>query len=155
MDLRHADMQRYLSWRADTAVLLYNPRTVSDSNDFAWWFVDYMRSRLPQELLTKRDRADFRAHLMSISLRAIELASIFARSKALYRIIVTPPLLREAGSGPLVARFNEGEMEMTDQRGEGRDVVELTTRPGLTRAGDAEGNNYDQVSTLVKAGVCC
>lgn len=115
-----------------------------------------MVSRLPQKHLTTSDRASFRTQLTNICQGALEIASIFARSRAIFRIMVTPPLRRVGGSGaPLTIRFSEQDMEMVNQRRENAELVEVTARPGLVKVGNAEGKNYDQVITLVKAGVCC
>ncbi|KAK8038035.1 hypothetical protein PG994_014802 [Apiospora phragmitis] len=147
-DGRPADMQKYISWRAETAILLDGWRIENRMNSFAGEVMRKVNSLLPQTHLTAKDRAFLRLQLRVISLRAFELASIFARSKAIYRIL-------HSKSGSLMGRFNEEEMEMTNQRTEGADLVKVATRPGLAKAGDAEGNNCDHVTTLVKAGVCC
>ncbi|KAK7966608.1 uncharacterized protein PG986_000885 [Apiospora aurea] len=138
----------YISWRAETAIYLDRGRTEDRAKQCTEKIVGNLATKLPQKHLTTRDQAIFRAQLVVISQRAAGLASIFAQSKAIYRI------LRRGPDSPAV-RFNEEAMEMTNQLREGNSIVEFTTRPGLTKAGDAEGKNYDQAITLVKAGVCC
>ncbi|KAK8046679.1 hypothetical protein PG996_014743 [Apiospora saccharicola] len=158
-DVHHSEMQNYLSWRAETAILLGSSSSRVDKRmwRYAWKRADEMASRLPQKHLTTSDRASFRTQLANICHGALDIASIFARSRAIFRIMVSPPLHRVGGQGPpLTVRFSEGDMEMVNQRREDEmEMVELTVRPGLVKVGDAEGKNYDQVITLVKAGVCC
>ncbi|KAK8066477.1 hypothetical protein PG997_013224 [Apiospora hydei] len=81
-------------------------------NNMSRNIVENLTSKLPQKHLTTRDRGIFRAQLVVISQRAAELASIFAQSKATYRI------LRRGPDSPAV-RFNEEAMEMTNQLREG------------------------------------
>lgn len=86
--------------------------------------------------------------------KTLELACIFARSKAYYRFWDGPAQKHDGGTADEFLIMAEYMEECGGDRSGGQ-VVDLILSPARVKFGNSEGQDYDEYVVLAKANVVC
>lgn len=144
------DESKFLIWRAQTGILLHDLSSTKQKT----------RDRLAAKMVSAispytdgRSQSDVENMAYEICDKAVELASIFARSSAKYRTH-----MGQVGSSGRKSLYNfkyrDAVMEIKHEHGF-KDYVTLVESPGLEKFGDSEGRNLEEHTSLAKMSVCC
>ena len=142
-------MKAFHKWRADTAVLLH-PKIDEKGCDYrANQVVEKIWEKI-HDYITSNDK-DFRSGLLKIVSKAGRLDAEFLKQRAIFG--PRTPNSKEGvpyGYEPMHQHFeSDNDFETLDEH----QVVDLIVAPGLGKQGDANGNNYDVDTLLVKCRV--
>ncbi|KAK9426489.1 hypothetical protein SUNI508_00016 [Seiridium unicorne] len=137
----------YHAWRTATAKYLHQNHQVKQ--DVIDRMVEIICSRYGH-LTTGHSHEGLEVALLSIGNAAVELALIFARSRANF-FLVTHDQIK---NGKTSCKDNAEYMDVVKDVF-GDENIDLLVSPALIKRGDSDGDCYEQCTVLAKGSVCC
>ncbi|KAM0813537.1 hypothetical protein AB5N19_13532 [Seiridium cardinale] len=137
----------YHAWRTATAKYLHQNHQVKQ--DVIDRMVEIICSRY-SPLATGHSHEGLEIALRSIGSAAVELALIFARSRANFFLVTHDQI----ENGKTSCKDNAEYMDVVkDVFGDGK--IDLLVSPALIKRGDSDGDCYEECTVLAKGSVCC